>query len=559
MTGARDEFTPYWLQTAVPFGMASEPPWLRVPIPRPTPDYLDGSSYWGSRAASQARPSPPNEDTRGLLYSYSQPDEPWSGQSPPSIWESSPWDMTAQAPWRSLAFYPLPNDPWPTPQQSRSRFDSEDAAKSFKTGLAQGALGLAGTFGNAREQIASSAQQLTDNFAPGYGPTVRNFVSHGLRSLPYMKGPSSSEIQERIEPLTGPFYQPQTVAGDYLRTLGEFTSGLAAPGGISRNAARNVVVPALASETAGQWTKGTWYEPFARALAAFLASAGHLPGSGRLGATSEQLPRSGTADPTLRSANPSTPPEVLYGKETSGMLVPPRMPPRPLSTDYPSGAPTDASGRLLADIEGRPLHAQYIAGRRVAGGRDVGLTPSEAWDLVTRATGMAPREVPLPEGVSGSYTQQGHQAGKWVPPEIEINRELTSQDKALALAHEVGHMAHDLATEMSLQSLRKLEAELTRVYDLVNKPMPRLPRPTTPQYLGYSDREAPFELIAEGMRSYMIDPNFFKSVAPNAAALFRAWVNSHPQLSKLIQLNGLGGLAVLGAGTDEETDEKPHT
>jgi hypothetical protein len=61
------------------------------------------------------------------------------------------------------------------------------------------------------------------------------------------------------------------------------------------------------------------------------------------------------------------------------------------------------------------------------------------------------------------------------------------------------------------------------------------------------------------MRSYMINPNFFKSVAPNAAALFRSWVNSQPRLSKLIQFNGLGGLAVLGAGTGEETDEKPHT
>jgi hypothetical protein len=35
MTGPRDEFTPYWLQTAMPFGTTPVPPWLSVRIPRP--------------------------------------------------------------------------------------------------------------------------------------------------------------------------------------------------------------------------------------------------------------------------------------------------------------------------------------------------------------------------------------------------------------------------------------------------------------------------------------------------------------------------------------------
>lgn len=41
MTGPRDEFTPYWLQTAMPFGTTPVPPWLSVRIPRPPPDYLE--------------------------------------------------------------------------------------------------------------------------------------------------------------------------------------------------------------------------------------------------------------------------------------------------------------------------------------------------------------------------------------------------------------------------------------------------------------------------------------------------------------------------------------
>jgi hypothetical protein len=162
MTDPRDEFTPYWLQNAVPLRTTPQPPWHSVRIPRPTPDYLDGGSYWASTPASEGHPSSPKEGARGLLYSYSQPDDPWPGQ--PSIWDSSPWGT------------------WPTPPQSRSRFDRDDAAKSFGTGLAQGVLGVAGAFGNTREQIANSAQQLTDYFAPGYGPKVGAFVSRGLRA-----------------------------------------------------------------------------------------------------------------------------------------------------------------------------------------------------------------------------------------------------------------------------------------------------------------------------------------------------------------------------------------
>jgi len=42
--------------------------------------------------------------------------------------------------------------------------------------------------------------------------------------------------------------------------------------------------------------------------------------------------------------------------------------------------------------------------------------------------------------------------------------------------------------------------------------------------------------------------------APRTAAAIRAMVNSHPTLSKLIQFNALGGLAVLG-GAAEHIDE----
>jgi hypothetical protein len=259
MTNRRDEFTPYWLQTAVPFGAAQLPPWLSVRIPRPAPDDLEGSRDGEATPAS----AEPTGGARGLLYSYSQPDDPRFRQAAPSIWNSSPWGTSAQPPgashgmpgslppWQTVRFDPPPSDAAasdePAPQP-RNRFDAWDLGKSFGIGLVNGAIGVPGILGDARELFARGAGQLADYFAPGYGPAVSTAVSRGMRLVPNMGGPSSSDVRGLIEPVTGPFYQPQTVAGDYARTVGEFVPGMAAPGGWARNAVRYTVLPALASE-----------------------------------------------------------------------------------------------------------------------------------------------------------------------------------------------------------------------------------------------------------------------------------------------------------------------
>jgi hypothetical protein len=65
------------------------------------------------------------------------------------------------------------------------------------------------------------------------------------------------------------------------------------------------------------------------------------------------------------------------------------------------------------------------------------------------------------------------------------------------------------------------------------------------------------ELVAEGLRAYMSNPNFFKKVAPNAAAKFRAVVNKNPYLKKVIQLNSLGAIGLIGAGTHSQDRDDP--
>ena len=85
----------------------------------------------------------------------------------------------------------------------------------------------------------------------------------------------NSQVQGAVESYTGPFYQPKTIYGDYAQTAGEFVPGalLMPEGSLATNALRYGLFPALSSETAGQLTKGTAAEPWARTAAALLAAA----------------------------------------------------------------------------------------------------------------------------------------------------------------------------------------------------------------------------------------------------------------------------------------------
>ncbi len=64
--------------------------------------------------------------------------------------------------------------------------------------------------------------------------------------------------------------------------------------------------------------------------------------------------------------------------------------------------------------------------------------------------------------------------------------------------------------------------------------------------MGYLDEEAPFEYMAEGIRAYLTDPNYLKTVAPDTAKRIRQFVNDHPQLRHIIQFNAVP--SALGAG-----------
>jgi hypothetical protein len=251
----------------------------------------------------------------------------------------------------------------------------------------------------------------------------------------------------------------------------------------------------------------------------------------------------------LRSAFPTRPtvPNSLASKSAQ-LYDPPVKPPRPFSADYPHGAPADATGRLLADIEGRPLVAERIVGRRTLGGGDEALTPAQLEPVAAAGIGRHPESVAAREirGNAGNFAVRFDAAGNPIY-EILIDRGLIPAQKDRVLAHELGHALDYFAGHARGIPQEGIKTELRGVYNTGVTGQERTRNLTGPQHQGYAGEKMDRELMAEAIRAYMTDPNYFKTVAPNAAAAIRAAVNSHPQLSRLIQFNNLGGLAPAGA------------
>jgi len=116
------------------------------------------------------------------------------------------------------------------------------------------------------------------------------------------------------------------------------------------------------------------------------------------------------------------------------------------------------------------------------------------------------------------------------------------------LAHEAAHIADEIAGLIPVDGIKK---ELAQVYSDLNGGKQGLTkRMMTPEAVGYEKGdESDRELIAEFMRDYMIDPNYAKSLAPNAAKRVREYVNKDPRLKSVIQFNSVAAaIAAAGVG-----------
>ena len=211
---------------------------------------------------------------------------------------------------------------------------------------------------------------------------------------------------------------------------------------------------------------------------------------------------------------------------------------RPFSDDYGTGIGGPAGQRLSRTIEGVDLRAKFIAGRRTVGGGDIGLGSRDVHTIAEILAGRKPVPVPaskLPAKTVGTYRHG--LAG--TDREIRYKASLSEGAANKVIAHELGHLIDEVAGQIETKGAVR---EFDRVWgELYSGEFWRrgrkLPKPTS---AGYRKSEAPREAVAETIRAYMRDPNYVKSVAPKAAKKIRDAVNSHEELSKVIQFNQAG-------------------
>ncbi len=160
-----------------------------------------------------------------------------------------------------------------------------DMAKSAAIGVPEGLIQGAGAAGDVRGLVSKGADYLGGKvgLSPESIQTAKDVTSRALKMTPMRglaEGPTSEEIQKKVEGVTGEFYEPKTREGRYtnatIKTLANPTTYLG-PGGLPMKLATGVT-SAVGGELGGELgdTKG-------RIAGALLGSV--VPGVARRGVT----------------------------------------------------------------------------------------------------------------------------------------------------------------------------------------------------------------------------------------------------------------------------------
>lgn len=187
-----------------------------------------------------------------------------------------------------------------TMQPEQPSMSLEGSAKALGTGVAEGVIGLPGGFGDVAQinsnLLSGGAKYLG---APEWVQNAAGMTGKALMG-PLGMMPTTGQITKSVESVTGPMYKPQNTGEEYLQTMGQFApAALAGPGGVGRKAAM-AVVPAVASETAGQLTEGEAAEPYARMAGALV---GGVAAAGRGGNAAKEMRKSA---PDLKTVTKQT-------------------------------------------------------------------------------------------------------------------------------------------------------------------------------------------------------------------------------------------------------------
>jgi hypothetical protein len=247
---------------------------------------------------------------------------------------------------------------------------------------------------------------------------------------------------------------------------------------------------------------------------------------------------------------------LLAGRKHILLTTPTPKAPRAFELDYPRGAEANASGRLERSIEGAPLNAPYIAGRQTPGGPDVPLSKQDMEAIMAHITGKPVGYGPLPGNLLDAVTVS---KGSGRPTGVTISDKLNEAKQQLVVPHAFGHVVDDSAGKIPFTGVR---AQADRTYNTLATGRERDRLFVSPKTQNYPVEEQPRELSAEMIRAYATDPNYLKTVAPDVAARIRDYVNTNPELSKIVQFNAVP--AAIGAGAmmqgdgEAPVEREPH-
>ena len=235
--------------------------------------------------------------------------------------------------------------------------------------------------------------------------------------------------------------------------------------------------------------------------------------------------------------------------------------PRAFELDYPRGAEANAAGRLERSIDNVPLTAPHIAGRQTPGGPDVPLSKQDMEAIMAHITGRPVEYGPLSGGLADAVTVN---KGSGRPTGVTIADNLSEAQQNLVVPHAFGHVVDDRAGMIPLTGIR---GQAEKAYNTLATGQERERNLTTPRTQGYPREDVPRELSAEMIRAYATDPNYLKTVAPDVAKRIRDYVNTNPELSKIVQFNavpaaigaaGAGAAAMPDEGAAEPIEREPH-
>lgn len=162
---------------------------------------------------------------------------------------------------------------------------AKDVGMSAAQGFQSGFQSLLGLPGDAQQLLGAGAAWGAGKL--GFSPEVQK----GAKSLGLPQLPTTPDVNRAFESVIGPKYQPQTSAGEYARTIGEFApAAMAGPGGLVRKGAM-AVIPGAAVEATDDLTGGNPYAKAAVGIVTGVLTAGR----GNAG-TKDMLKKVGKSD-----------------------------------------------------------------------------------------------------------------------------------------------------------------------------------------------------------------------------------------------------------------------